>query len=128
MGMNLQRSDPMHRVIGIAFSTLDGFIQDPDGRGHTPNGGWAFRHGPEAVAGDKFSLGTLFDTGVMLLGRTTWELFAGIWPGRTDDFSSSMNRIPKLVASRTRTDFGAWQNSSRLNGDLLDAVARQKAE
>jgi dihydrofolate reductase len=118
----------MHRVTVIAFSTLDGFIQDPDGRGGTPNGGWAFRHGPEAVAGDKFMLGNLFNTGVLVLGRKTWQLFSQIWPGRSDDFSAAMNRIPKLVVSRTLTDFGAWQNSSRMNGDLLDAVQKQKAD
>jgi dihydrofolate reductase len=118
----------MHRVIVLAFSTLDGIITDPDGRGGTPNGGWAFRHGPEAVAGDKFRLGELLNTGVLVLGRKTWELFSQVWPGRTDDFSTAMNRIPKLVVTRTLTDFGAYANSSRLNGDLWDAVQRQKAD
>jgi dihydrofolate reductase len=118
----------MHRVIVLAFSTLDGFIEDPDGRGGTPNGGWAFRHGPEAVAGDKFKLGGLLNTGVLILGRKTWELFSQVWPGRSDDFATAMNRIPELVVTRTRTDFSAYQNSSRMDGDLLDAVQRQKAE
>jgi hypothetical protein len=40
----------MNRTIVIAFSTVDGIIEDPDGTSGTPNGGWAFRHGPEAVA------------------------------------------------------------------------------
>ena len=52
----------MHRTIVIEFSTLDGIIEDPDGSGGTPNGGWAFRHGPEAVAGAKFHLGTTLDS------------------------------------------------------------------
>jgi len=117
----------MHRTIVIAFSTLDGFIQDPDGRGGTPNGGWMFRHGPEAVTGDKFRLGPLFASGVLLLGRKTWQLFAGIWPNRTDDFSKSMNRIPKLVASRTEVDFRSWENSSRIEGELFEAIEAQKA-
>jgi dihydrofolate reductase len=123
-----ERAMQSHRTIVIAFTTLDGFVQDPDGRGGTPNGGWAFRHGPEAVAGDKFRLGPILDTGVLVLGRKTWELFSRIWPGRSDDFSRAMNRIPKLVASRTLTDFGAWQNSSRVDGDLLEAIERQKGE
>ena len=45
----------MYRTIVIVFSTVDGVTEDPDGRDGTPNGGWAFRHGPEVVAGDKFS-------------------------------------------------------------------------
>ncbi len=117
-----------HRTIVITFTTLDGVMQDPDGADGIPNGGWAFRHGPEAVAGDKFRLGPIFDTGVMVLGRKTWELFARIWPSRSDDFSMAMNRIPKLVASRTRTDFSAWGNSSRIEGDVIEAVEKQKLD
>jgi dihydrofolate reductase len=118
----------MNRMIVIAFSTVDGIIEDPDGTSGTPNGGWAFRHGPEAVAGDKFKLGPILETGVLLLGRKTWQLFSHIWPGRTDDFSAAMNRIPKLVASHGLTDLNAWGNSSLLSGDLLEAVAKQKME
>jgi dihydrofolate reductase len=115
-----------HRTIVIVFSTLDGIMQDPgDG---TPNGGWAFRHGPEAVAGDKFGLGPIFDTGVMVLGRKTWEAFSRIWPGRSDDFSAAMNRIPKLVATRSLTDLSAWKNSSRIQTDLLGTIEKEKAE
>ena len=88
-------------VIVIQFITLDGVVSDPDGSGGTPAGGWAFRHGPETVAGDKFRLGSTLDGGVMLLGRTTWQLFSRLWPGRDDPFSARMNAVPKLVASRT---------------------------
>jgi dihydrofolate reductase len=117
-----------HRTIFLAYSTLDGFIEDPDGRGGTPNGGWMFRHGPEVVAGDKFRLGPILSTGVMLLGRKTWQLFSQIWPGRSDDFSMAMNHIPKLVATRTLTDLSAWKSSSRMKGDLLEVVDRQKVD
>ncbi|HLI01416.1 MAG TPA: dihydrofolate reductase family protein [Acidimicrobiales bacterium] len=116
----------MYRTIVIAFSTLDGIVEDPDGRDGTASGGWAFRHGPEVVGGDKFKLGPLFDTGVLLLGRKTWELFSEIFPARSDDFSRAMNRIPKVVASRTVSDVGAWDNSSLMVGDLLEAVAKHE--
>ena len=111
----------------IEFVTLDGFVSDPDRSGGTPAGGWAFRHGPESVAGDKFRLGTAMDDGVMLLGRTSWEMFARIWPGRTDDFSVRMNRMAKLVASRRLTDVSGWENSRLLNGDLADSVRAESA-
>ena len=39
-----------------------------------------------------------------------------------------MNRIPKLVASRSKPDLGAWANSSLLTGDLVDSVGRHKTE
>jgi dihydrofolate reductase len=118
----------MYRTIVIAFSTLDGVVEDPDGRDGTPNGGWAFRHGPTAIAGDKFKLGAVLDTGVLLMGRKTWQAFSHLWPGRTDDFSLAMNRIPKLVASHTVTDLSAWQNSALVSGDVLETVERFKTE
>lgn len=117
----------MGRVIVIEFVSVDGVMQDPDGRGGFERGGWAFRYGPEAVAGDKFELGELFDTGALLLGRETWQLFAKIWPSRNDAFSTKMNSIPKLVASRTLTHVDEWQNSNLLQRDLLAEVVARKA-
>jgi dihydrofolate reductase len=113
-------------VIVIEFITLDGIVSDPDGSGGTPTGGWAFRHGPETVAGDKFRLGSALDDGVLLLGRRTWQLFSRLWPGRDDPFSARMNAVPKLVASRTLTDASAWANSQVIDGDLVDAVKHER--
>jgi dihydrofolate reductase len=116
----------MGQVIVIEFVTLDGVIEDPDGSAGTARGGWAFRYGPEAVAGDKFKLGEVLDTGVMLLGRRTWQLFSHIWPSRVDEFSRKMNAIPKLVASRSLDRVDAWENSAILQGDLVDQVLKLK--
>src|SRR5262245_35387966 len=98
----------MTNVIVIEYMSIDGVIEDPDGAGGTPWGGWLFRHGPEVVAGDKFNLGEVLDTGVMLLGRATWQLFCSIWPSRDDPFSRKMNAIPKVVATRSLTTVDAW--------------------
>ncbi|OXM70054.1 dihydrofolate reductase family protein [Amycolatopsis vastitatis] len=115
-------------VIVVEFITLDGVVDDPDGSAGTAAGGWAFRHGPEAVAGDKFRLGSLLDTGTLLFGRTTWELFAKLWPGRTGEFPDRLNAARKLVASRTLADVTAWHNSALLNGDLAEAVEREERD
>jgi dihydrofolate reductase len=109
-------------VIVIQFITLDGIVTDPDGSDGTPGGGWAFRHGPETVAGDKFRLGSVLDEGVMLFGRKTWELFSRIWPGRDTPFAARLNAVPKLVASRTLADTSAFQNSKVIDGDPVAAV------
>jgi dihydrofolate reductase len=114
-------------VIVIEFITLDGITSDPDGSGGTATGGWAFRHGPETVAGDKFQLGGVLDNGVLLLGRRTWELFSRIWPGRDDPFSRRMNAVPKLVASRTLTDVSAWANSQVVS-DAVDVVKGEQRD
>jgi dihydrofolate reductase len=123
---NHRRRTVMSRVIVIEFVSLDGVMQDPDGREGFSQGGWAFRYGPEAVAGDKFGLGEVLETGTMLLGRRTWQLFARIWPGRDDEFSAKMNAIPKLVASRSLQQAGEWQNSAVLPGDLVAEVQKRK--
>ena len=115
-------------VIVIEFITLDGIVSDPDGSGGTPLGGWAFRHGPDTVAGDKFQLGSVLDDGVMLLGRRTWQLFSRLWPGRDDPFATRMNAVPKLVATRTLTDTSAWANSRVMDGDLVDTVKHEERD
>src|SRR5262249_49268717 len=115
-------------VIVIEFITVDGIVTDPDGSGGTRAGGWAFRYGPEAVTGDKVRIGSVLDEGVLVLGRKTWELFSGIWPGRGDPFSARMNAVPKLVATRTLTDTAAWANSQVVDGAIIDAVKREQRD
>lgn len=117
-------------VIVIEFTTLDGVVNDPDGSDGTPLGGWAFRHGTAAVAGDKFRLGRTLDEGALLLGRTTWQLFSRLWPSRDDPFAARMNAAPKLVASHTLTDadLSAWSNSQLLDGDPADVVKRERRD
>jgi dihydrofolate reductase len=115
-------------VIVIEFITLDGVVSDPDGSGGTSAGGWAFRHGPETVAGDKFRLGRTLDDGVLLLGRATWQLFARIWPGRDDPFAARMNAVPKLVATRTLTNTLAWANSRVIHGGIVDTVKGERRD
>jgi len=116
----------MSRVIVVEFMSLDGVTQDPDGNEGTPYGGWAFRYGLGPVTGDPFGLGQVLDTGALLLGRQTWQMFARIWPGRDDPFSARMNAMPKLVASRSLGQAAGWQNSAILPGDLAAAVRERK--
>ena len=115
-------------VIVIQFITLDGIVSDPDGSDGTPGGGWAFRYGPETVAGDKFQLGSVLDQGVMLFGRKTWQLFSRIWPGRDTPFAARLNAVPKLVASRTLTDTSAFPPSEVIAGDPIAAVKGEQRD
>lgn len=112
----------MGTIIVIQYVTLDGVIEDPDGSRGTSYGGWAFRDGPPAVAEDKFHLGPLMDSGVLLLGRATWEMFAARWPGRPGAFAAKMNAIPKVVASRSAPDLSAWSGSRVLEGALVEGA------
>src|SRR3954466_11089803 len=82
-----RREPTMGDVIVTHFITLDGVVSDPDGRGGTGHGGWAFRYGSGPVSGDKFRLGTRMEQAVQLYGRRTWEHFARLWPKRDSDFA-----------------------------------------
>jgi dihydrofolate reductase len=114
----------MGRVIVIQYITIDGVVEDPDGRAGAPFGGWAMRYGPQGIAGDKFQLGSILETGVLLFGRRTWDHFSQLWPNRTDPFSASMNAATKAVATSHPIDEATWSNSSTVPGEL-EAWVRQ---
>jgi dihydrofolate reductase len=110
------------RLIVIAFITLDGVVEDPDGSDQSPIGGWAMRHGPQGVAGDKFRLGPLLEQATLVFGRRTWELFSTLWPNRDDSFSQAMNAARKAVVTHRSIDSAAWSNSRAIDQPLTDWV------
>ncbi|MER9343956.1 dihydrofolate reductase family protein [Mesorhizobium sp. M0601] len=69
----------------------------------------------------KFKDDELADSGAMLLGRTTYEIFAGSWPKETGDFADRFNALPKYVAS-TSLQALDWQPAELLQGALPEAV------
>jgi len=67
--------------------------------------------------------------GALLFGRRTYEDFFAVWPNRTDNpYTEVLNREQKYVASRSLQEPLPWQNSTLLQGDAAEAVARLKAE
>ena len=87
-------------------------------------GGWAFHAGPDVFAGDKFALGPIMSSGILLLGSSTWEMFACRWPTRTGEFADSMNAATKVVVSSRTLTLDTWSNSVALEGELVDGVQR----
>jgi dihydrofolate reductase len=65
----------------------------------------------------------------LLLGRRTYETFAASWPERGSEVPNAdwMNNTPKYVASTTR-ESPEWNNSTVIEGDVAEAVARLKQE
>lgn len=118
----------MARIIVAQFITIDGVVEDPDGSDGTAFGGWAFRHGREAVAGDKFGYGPILQTGVFLFGRCTWEYFSTLWPGRDDPFAQALNSADKAVATRSGVDLSGWQNSRLVSGDVLNWARKESID
>jgi Ricin-type beta-trefoil lectin domain-like/RibD C-terminal domain len=63
----------------------------------------------------------------LLLGRRSYEWFAGRWPSRSGELADRLNRMPKYVVSSTLED-PEWNNSTVLRGDVVDEVSRLKRE
>jgi dihydrofolate reductase len=123
----------MRQVIVNAFLTLDGVMQAPgkpdeDRSGGFEHGGWQLRYF-DPVFG-KAVTQSLAAAGGLLLGRTTYEIFAGHWPKqpREDPIAPTMNALPKHVASRTLPEPLPWQNSTLLKGDVAGEVAKLKQQ
>ena len=49
----------------------------------------------------------------LLLGRTTYDIFRGYWPGRTDEIGRAFDRVPKYVASRGTPEL-SWDTSIQI--------------
>ncbi|GAA3221157.1 dihydrofolate reductase family protein [Dactylosporangium siamense] len=113
----------MAKVISTLFISADGVAEiDPD---------WHFPYFDEnmgrAVTED-------YDTSdVLLIGRETYDSFAGAWPereaagGEDAPFAKQLGDTRKVVASRQPLAF-TWRNSELIEGDLVDAVAALKAD
>jgi dihydrofolate reductase len=117
----------MSRISVVNHVTLDGVMQAPgrpgeDTRGGFEHGGWAVPYFDEVLGramGERMT-----SDGAMLLGRRTYEDFAGFWPKQTDNpFTPVLNQRREYVASTTLTEPLAWENSTLLTGDVGDAVA-----
>jgi dihydrofolate reductase len=120
----------MSSVTVFNHLTLDGVMQAPgrpdeDVRGGFERGGWAASR-MDAVLGGVAAQG-MASGGALLLGRRTYEDFAGFWPKQGDNpFTQALNRAQKYVASNTLEEPLPWSNSTLLKGDAADAVSRLK--
>ena len=117
----------MSKIVVINNLTLDGVTQAPgapdeDPRDGFEHGGWAVPYSDDAM-GRLMAQGTGED-GALLLGRRTYERFAGFWPRQPDNpFTPVLNRTQKYVVSTTLAEPLPWQNSTLLKGDAMAAVA-----
>ena len=122
----------MREVIVSEFLTLDGVMQAPGLPDEDRSGG--FEHGGWQVWLMDGEAGTLVTeglkaTGALLLGRVTYEIFAGFWPAAPadDPIAQTINGLPKYVASTTLVEPLPWANSHVIR-DVAQQVARLKEE
>lgn len=107
----------MRRLIESTFVTLDGVVSRPEQWG-APY--WDHEH-------NEYAAGLMRDADSLLLGRATYEMFAGSWPSRSGDwYSDKINAMPKYVASTSLRD-PSW-NATVIEGDVVDQVRLLKQQ
>jgi len=97
-------------------------MEAPGGGEDYEHAGWTFEidRGEE---GEKFKLDEALDADALLLGRRTYEAFAGAWPYREGAFADKFNGMPKYVVSST-LEKPEWSNSTVLSGEVVEEVSK----
>jgi dihydrofolate reductase len=113
----------MATLVSTLFTALDGVVEiDP---------AWHFPYFDEqmgAAVGEDYE-----GVDVLLLGRVTYDSFAGAWPGRETaggedaTFAAQLGDTRKVVATRGTQDLG-WRNAEPVRGDLVETVTALKAD
>ena len=122
----------MRSVIVQEWVSLDGVVQAPGSPDEDKSGG--FRHGGWHLPyfddmSRNWVLQNLTEAGGYLLGRRTYENFAGHWPNASAEeqvIAQPLNTKPKYVASTTLKEPLIWKNSTLLKGDVAAAVRALK--
>ena len=119
----------MGTIIADLFVTLDGVYQAPGGANEDDEGGFEFG-GWQATYFDDES-GEVIGAGIdaldaLLLGRKTYDIFAGYWPNRPadDPIAQKFDAVPKFVVSHTPFE-PTWQGTTVLT-DVATEVAPLK--
>jgi dihydrofolate reductase len=114
---------PMRKVIASEIVSLDGVMEAPEN--------WHFPYFNDEM-GEAIGA-AMAEADAMLLGRVTYEEFAAFWPsqeGSDDDqeFTDYMNNTPKYVVSTTLEEPLEWNNSTLINGDVAEEIAKLKQQ
>ena len=120
----------MRKIIVLTFVTLDGVMQAPGGpeedtSSHFKYGGWTVPYFDEF--GGKVmaeQMGRPYD---LLLGRKTYDIFAGYWPKHADQpGAEGLNKATKYVATHSSKKL-EWENSVLLKGNIVEEIKKIKA-
>lgn len=117
----------MRKVIVLSFITLDGVMQAPGGPKEDTSGG--FRYGGWTVPYFDDFAGKVMEEQMkepfsLLLGRKTFEIFAGYWPKHASGWPG-INEATKYVVSKTLQSH-KWSNSIFIKGNVVEEIKKLK--
>jgi dihydrofolate reductase len=116
----------MGRIVVSDNVSIDGVIQDPAGDESFARGGWVglIKDRPGV---NRLALDDALGAEALLLGRRSYEWFAGRWPSRSGELADRLNGMPKYVVSSSLDELD-WNNSTVLEGDAANEVSTLKQE
>lgn len=117
----------MSKLIVTEFLTLDGVMEAPGGEPSHPHSGWVAPYMENDPEVGPFKLNEVLEAESHLLGRVTYESFAGAWPRREGEFAEKVNAMPKYVVSSTLGEL-EWENSTVVGANPVAATEKLKAE
>ncbi|HWI22946.1 MAG TPA: dihydrofolate reductase family protein, partial [Baekduia sp.] len=91
------------RIVATEFVSLDGVMEAPGGEPGFKYPNWTFEF-DRGEDGDQFKLEETQQSDGLLLGKRTYDSFAGAWPNLDDEFARKFNSMPKFVVSTTLKD------------------------
>jgi dihydrofolate reductase len=115
----------MGKLVVTEFVSLDGVMQAPGGEDFKYPG-WSFEF-DRGDDGNEFKLQETLESDALLIGRVTYESFAGAWPSREGEFADRFNTMPKYVVSSTLED-PEWNNTTVLKGSAAEEASKLKEE
>jgi dihydrofolate reductase len=113
----------MGKIVVSEFSSLDGVVEAPGGEPNYRHTGWVAKFQDQEQI--DWKMREVMAHEALLIGRITYESFAGAWPRFKGPFADKMNAMPKYVVSTTLKN-PEWNNTHVLQGDAMAAVARLK--
>ena len=123
----------MRKIITTTFVTLDGVMQAPGGPTEDTSGGFAYGGWQRAIPMGE-DLGSILNGFFsipfeLLLGKTTYDIFAAYWPTAKEDLqvAAPFNRTKKYVVSREAFE-PAWNNSVCITGDVVEQLRKLKEQ
>ncbi|MCA1819393.1 MAG: dihydrofolate reductase family protein [Halobacteriales archaeon] len=119
----------MRNIVAITQVSIDGVMQGPGGAEEDPSngftqGGWAMPFVDDALSQviDE-TIAVEFD---MLLGRRTYDIFAGYWPHQDNAIGRAFGKATKYVVTH-RSKGLDWKRSERIGGDVMEKIRHLKA-
>jgi dihydrofolate reductase len=108
----------MWKIVVTEFVSLDGVIEAPT---------WSAPYWNDEIA--NFKAEEQNNSEALLLGRVTYQMFAGAWPQSQDAGAAFMNSVPKYVVSTTlNEDKLEWNNSRLVKDDVVEEISQLKQQ